>query len=439
MSDLVIRSGGVVEVDTASLRAAASRLRAIAADADEITATWRGSPDLLLDVGGPPTADLFAVGSALAHAADLAVALASAVDGAADLYEAVELLAQRAAAVAAGDASAVARWDDRITTALPGRPDLWEEAKELLAGGADRRELDRQAWLGSLGLGPALAWTMPLALGAFGMGVDALRRGPVSAAERLGGRPDPVAVRRVSTSNVAPPATLAAAAARIPGGAEARVRVERYTMPGGGRQFAVYVTGTRSVLGPEPFDLGSNLELYSGERSASYEAAVAALEAAGARPGDVVHALGHSQGAMITERLALEGPYDVRTLVSFGSPIQADVPADTLAVTIRHTDDPIAALQGGGHAAPVGAAGSFIVERSADPAAGLHDVLLPAHQMTAYSETAALIDASEDPRAAGLREVFRELGEAERVVAQDYAAERVSPSGGGGTERPGWR
>lgn len=434
MNDLVIRSGGVVEVDTASLRTAASRLRAIAADTDEITASWRGAPDRLLGIGGmPPAADLFAVGSALAHAAALAAELATAVDDTADLYEAVELLAQRAAAVAPGDAPAVALWDDRIAAALPGRPGVWHEARELLAHGVDRRELDRQAWIGSLGLGPASAWMMPLTLGAFGMGVDALRRGPVGARERLGGAPDPVAVRRISTSSVPPPATLAAAAARIPGGADARVRVECYTMPGGARQFAVYVTGTQSVSGPEPFDLGSNLELYAGERSASYEAAVAALEEAGAQPGDVVHAFGHSQGAMITERLALEGAYDVRTLVSFGSPIQADAPPGTLAVTIRHTDDPIAALQGGGHAAPVGAAGSFVVERSADPVAGIHDVMLPAHQMATYSETAALVDASEDPRVAGLRAVFGELGEAERVVARDYAAERVSRSGGGGT------
>src|SRR3546814_14537704 len=121
---------------------------------------------------------------------------------------------------------------------------------------------------------------------------------------------------------------------------DARVRVETYAMPGGGRQFAVYVTGTQSVLGPEPFDLGSNLELYGGERSASYEAAVAALEAAGADHSDVVHAFGHSQGAIITGRLAVEGPSGVRTLVSFGSPFPAYVPPDTLPLTILYTYAP---------------------------------------------------------------------------------------------------
>ena len=51
-----------------------------------------------------------------------------------------------------------------------------------------------------------------------------------------------------------------------------------------------------------------------------------ALRASGAAEGDVVHAFGHSQGAMIAGLTAVEGDYDVQTLVSFGSPIEAEVP-----------------------------------------------------------------------------------------------------------------
>jgi pimeloyl-ACP methyl ester carboxylesterase len=434
VSDLVIRSGGAVEVDTASLHAAAADLRAVAGEAAEIAAVLRGVPARLSGVpGDPPVTELLALGGILGDAAELAARVAAAVEEAADLYEAVEILAQRAAAAAAGDTAAVARWDARIAEAQYGQLNLWMEARAMLERSANRSDLERQAWLGSLGFGMAFAAIVPLAVEALGLGVDGFRLGPVGAGERLGGAGQPVAVRRTPVAAPGPPATLAAAAARIPGGGDTRVRVERYTMPGGGRQFAVYVAGTQSIAGDDPFDLSSNLQLYAGERSASYEATLDALADAGAEAGDVIHAFGHSQGAMIAERLALEGPYDTRTLVSFGSPIQADVGSGTLAVTLRHTDDPVAALQGGGHPVPVGAPGSFVVERSADPSSGAHDLLIPAHHLTAYAETAALLDASDDPRAAELHAVFDALGKAEEVDAWDYTAERVSPSGGGGT------
>ncbi|MGL4256869.1 MAG: hypothetical protein ACRCSL_11085, partial [Microbacterium sp.] len=153
-----------------------------------------------------------------------------------------------------------------------------------------------------------------------------------------------------------------------------------------------------------------------------------ALAAAGARPGDVVHAFGHSQGAMITAHVALEAGYDTRTLVSFGSPVEAELGPGTLSVGVRHTDDPVVALAGGGHIAPVGAPGGFVVEREFDPASGVQDVTLPAHPMSAYAQTAALVDASSDPRVDGLRAVFDDLSGAVEVDVVEYAATR----GGGG-------
>jgi pimeloyl-ACP methyl ester carboxylesterase len=266
--------------------------------------------------------------------------------------------------------------------------------------------------------------------------VDALRLGVIPAGARLApGTGTAVRVRPTAAAPPTPPASLADAAGRIPSGGSAQVRVERYDMAGGTRQFAVYVAGTRTGGGDEePFDAASNLALFSGETSASYEAVTAALRQAGAVDGDAVHAFGHSQGAMVLERLALEGTYDTRTLVSFGSPVQADVGQGTLAVSFRHTDDPVVSLQSGGHAVGVGAPGSFVVERLADPAAGVHDLQMPAHNLSAYVETAALVDSSGDPRAEAVRDVFERLGAAESAVATEYVAERVSPLvvGGGG-------
>ena len=174
----------------------------------------------------------------------------------------------------------------------------------------------------------------------------------------------------------------------------------------------------------DPFDMRSNLELYTGERSASLAAVELALREAGVGPGEPVHVFGHSQGAMLASALALEGTYDVQTLVTYGSPVEAAVPESVLSVGIRHVDDPVAGLAGGGHAETVGAPGSFIAERVADPAGGVHDLTLAAHGIERYAETAAMVDASHDPRAAALRELWTTLGAAERVEVTEYAADR---------------
>jgi pimeloyl-ACP methyl ester carboxylesterase len=243
----------------------------------------------------------------------------------------------------------------------------------------------------------------------------------------------PVAPVRAPTA----PTSLTDVTRRMPGAGDSRVRVERYVMPNGTRQFAVYIAGTQSLAlgGDDPWDNASNAELYTGRTSDSYAATQQALEAAGAQPGDTVHAFGHSQGAMIGAHLALEGGYDTRTLVSFGSPVEADVDAGTLNVTLRHTDDPVAALAGGGHAASVGAPGSFVVERAAHTDVGVGDVVAPAHRMVQYADTAALVDASADPRVGNLRDVFADLQTAQSVTVTEYAAARsqseISPASGG--------
>jgi len=213
--------------------------------------------------------------------------------------------------------------------------------------------------------------------------------------------------------------------------------VEKYTMPDGTRQFAVYIAGTQTPTsgGADPFDMQSNLELYGGQTAASYAVVVEALRAAGAGEGDAVHAFGHSQGAMVASRLATEGGFDTRTVVTFGSPVAADVGAGTLSVSVRHADDPVAALADGGMPAVVGAPGSFVAERVAHPRAHLGDLTLPSHHMTAYAETSAMLDASADPRVQPLRDVLGELGAAASVETTVWSArrdERVSRGGAAG-------
>jgi len=452
--DLELRGGGAVAVDTETLRQTAARFIEARGDLEALSHRV-GSLQLMLLVERAYAWDAASaasvLGTRLAATLEGATRIAGSLREAAAVYELVELNVEHRAAVLSADREAVARID-RVRDALMARhPDALAAA---LGAEFDRTvnwsgDLVRQATeLGfhageDIGFQSAVIGGAGFGLLTLGLGATAGvgGYGRLSRDARLSGRGTPVTLRPVEPlpTATAAPAGLAGVAQRVPGGADSRVRVERYTMPDGTKQFAVYVAGMQSMAagGDEPWDNLSNGQLYSGASSASYEATEAALVAAGARPGDVVHAFGHSQGAMIAAHLALEGGYDTRTLVSFGSPVEADVPPSTLSVGIRHSDDPVAGLAGGGHIAPVGAPGSFVAEREADPVSGIHDIGVPAHRMTAYAETAALVDASTDPRVGAVRDLFAELGSARSVDVLEFAAARggggvaVSPSGGG--------
>lgn len=443
MGDLEIRSGGVVAVDTESLRAAAARLETQAGELDDIAGLLRIATER---VDAIPRVETIAGASrawALAGRASRLAAsprsVAAQLRDAAAVFELVELRAERDAADAAGDLQAVMRLDERI--------DALDREHPLGDFRANWQRLWRDlSWPAGLAgqIATAGGWFPAgagVGLGLWGLlaSARAAGNGTVEAGTRMTGPIEPVRVQAYppSASASGAPPTLAAAAARFPWSDEGRIRVERYTMPDGSRQFAVYIRGTTSGGPAEPFDGTSNTQLYTNERSASYEATLAALRAAGAEPGDVVHAFGHSQGAMVASRLALEGGFDTQTLVTFGSPVEADVGEGTLSVAVRHTDDAVAALAAGGHDAGVGAPGSFVAERAVDESVSLFDTdPLQAHHLTAYEETAAMLDASADPRMDAVREHLAQLGAAASVEITEYAAERdapalVSPSCGG--------
>jgi hypothetical protein len=432
--DLDIRSGGAIAVDTGSLRAAASRFDAFADDLDRTAMIAQDAATGLAPLS-------WVAASAAGHAqrvADEARRIAGRArekgDGlraAATVYESAEIEAQLAAARAAGDTGAEASLSARqaeLEATFPGltqlRDDLlarhgssWREGllSDALAGATEPADFLAGGWsagLGLLGTG---------ALGALLLGVGATAAGVVKRDARLAGGTPEVTVRVTSRAVTTAPMDAAAALARIPGAGDTRVRVERYQFAGGERQFVVYVAGTQTALGPDPWDNRSNVELYSGNRSASYAATAAALHAAGARTGDIVHAVGHSQGAMIAGRLALEGGFDTRLLLSAGSPIDADVAPPTLSVNLRHADDPVTALASGGHAHQVGAEGSVVVERDAHAGPG---VSFDAHHLGVYIETAERLGEASDPRLDDMRDVFERLGGATLVTAIEFTADR---------------
>ncbi|WP_127473574.1 hypothetical protein [Microbacterium sulfonylureivorans] len=451
--DLQLIGGGAVAVDTETLRHTAVRFLEARDDLEALSRRV-GSLQLMLLVerahAWHAAGAASVLGTRLAETLDGASRIAEALREAAAVYELVELDAAHHAAVLSADRVAAERIAEARDALIARHP---EAVAAALAAAVERSvlwpsDLVRQATeigvVAGKEIGPQSAVVVGAGLGLLTLGLGATTGvggiGRLPADARLTGRGVPVTLAAVDPVRTATPAPtgLAGVADRMPGAGASRVRVERYTMPDGTRQFAVYVAGMQSfaVGGDDPWDNLSNAQLYSGASSASYEATEAALAAAGAEPGDVVHAFGHSQGAMIAAHLALEGGYDMQTLVSFGSPVEADVGPATLSVGIRHTDDPVAALAGGGHLAPVGAAGSFVAEREADPAAGMHDAGVPAHRMNAYAETAALVDASSDPRVAAVNDVFTGLAGAESVEVLEFAATRgdggVSPSSAGG-------
>lgn len=423
---LEIRSGGAVAVDTDSLRHAAGgfdRAHALAGDARGYLAEVAR----LLPGWGEGYAAQRLADEADAVASD-AARLAAGLRDTATVYDFVELSAQRAAAAAVGDAARARSLGGRIAALAEAAPEQARLAELLVAHREDPHgELARQLVLGALPFGAAglvvLSWA-GLAL----LAVRTLGFGIVPAHRRLGpARPPDVRVPLLERSTAPPPTSLAAVARRLPGEGASRIRVERYTLPGGARRFAVYIAGTQSVWGPDAFDMRSNLQLASGRNAPSHEAVRGALAAAGARAGDVVHVRGHSQGAMVGTHLALSGEYEVPTLVTFGNPVQGDVGDGTLSVDVRHRDDPVSGLALGGHDAGVGAPGSFVAERVADPAAGIHDLAFGAHQMDSYADTAALLDASSDPRMGAVRDSLAELAAAASVEVFVFGAERPPP------------
>ncbi|GAA5035884.1 hypothetical protein ACFQRL_08750 [Microbacterium fluvii] len=390
MSDLEVRGGGSVVVDPVTLMRAADGFDALATDLDGARMLVATASDQLF------SADRSAL----------------PVTG-----QIMELL-DRPLREAMAEARAIAA-DLRAATWLYESAD--EGARRALTWWS---ELAVQAGRGPTLVSPLLGAASSLGVALFAHGLDAGRAGRIPGTARLEGPAEPVRLRARPTAQARAPSSLAEMTRRMPTGDE-RVRVERYTMPDGSRQFAVYISGTRSLAttgGSEPFDMRSNLQLYAGLRSASYDAALEALRRSGAHAGDVVHIAGHSQGAMAGARVALEGPYRTRTLISIGSPVQAEVGAQTLSVALRHTDDPVAALAGGGGDEPVGAPGSFIAERTANPDDALLD--LDGHGIAAYAQTAHLLDASVDPRMDAVRELLHELAGAASVEVFSYAAER---------------
>ncbi|WP_460802014.1 hypothetical protein [Microbacterium sp. GXF6406] len=424
-----ITHGGAIAVDPEALRQVADSLFALSlgfADAAAAVSTALGH----LSSG----AGFFGGGTGqLAAATERCEALqAECVSGArstllmADVYELVELRAELAARTIRDDAAATLLLQARIAALTASDPKILEIEEQMMAQWEQKRfeGLDRQFDTSIFGpMRIDLAGLIFAAAAKVGAGV-----GPLAPGATLQGSGGPVRVSAGQTQyGIRPPTSLAEAFGRFPQkGSDAQLKVEKYTMPDGRNRFILYAHGTSSagIGGKNPLDLKSNLELYTGKESASYAATVRALEEAGAEAGDRVDVWAHSQAAMNSAYLATQSHFDVGLQVTAGSPVHPTLEPGQQIIELRHTDDMVSALAGGGSPGGSGSADSMVVTRVGDPLPGVQDLALKTHWLGDYIDTAALLDASDDPRMASMEQYWKELAEAESVVSTEYVAER---------------
>ncbi|MGF1662374.1 MAG: hypothetical protein ACFCVG_07860, partial [Kineosporiaceae bacterium] len=220
------------------------------------------------------------------------------------------------------------------------------------------------------------------------------------------------------------------------------VEVRRDRGDGGpGSAWIVHVPGTQewSVAAPAgatPFDLTGNLHLMAGGRTAGTRAVTGAMAAAGVRPGEPVLLVGHSQGGLVAASVAADPDvrrrFAVSHVVTAGSPVAGiDVPPDVRVLSLEHTDDLVAGLDG--RANPDRR--TWLTVRAPAPAGTGGP--LPPHDSAGYAATARLVDRSPDADLAAFRGSLAPFldGPGVRVRVVDVVAERAGP-GDPGAGRP---
>lgn len=228
----------------------------------------------------------------------------------------------------------------------------------------------------------------------------------------------------------APPAGFADRLARVPlAGDGPQVVVERYTMPQGPDQYAVYVTGTVTFspeATTEPWDMTSNVANAAGPGGGSYDSVVQAMRSAGVDDSSPVQLVGYSQGGGTAARIAASGGFNVVGLTSFGGPTgQIPIPESIPTVLVEHTDDIVPAL--GGMQANQQA---LIVERNVFAGREIPtEYAVPAHHLEYYEETARLMDAATSEQVTGAAARLGAFGVgATSMTSTAYTFERVDPS-----------
>ncbi|RBY94817.1 alpha/beta hydrolase [Blastococcus sp. TBT05-19] len=221
--------------------------------------------------------------------------------------------------------------------------------------------------------------------------------------------------------------------ARDSGPDEDQVSVRVVTQPDGTKAYIVDIPGTQdwSPPGLSPNsatnDLGTNVRVLGGDATTRQEAIAEALRRAGAGSTDPVMLVGHSQGGMVAAQAAHDSgtadfPYDVRSVVTMGSPIaRADVPPSVQVLALENAHDLVPHLDG----------------RSNDDDPNVTTVTFEAQYGSvgenhgigsAYRDGSQLVDRSDDPSIAAWRQSAAPFlagpGDAPTVDAHVYSISR---------------
>lgn len=260
-------------------------------------------------------------------------------------------------------------------------------------------------------------------------GQVAVAAGVIATATTLTGvhlKETPIAVHRHSIERDEGVKNYQDLVSRIPRAQEEapQIRIEHY------RDTDTYVVYLGGTIDPgtdpssEPWDMTSNLTAMAEMDSASYRATHEAMRQAGIEAQDNVIMVGHSQGGLVAALIAQSGEFQVLDVVTVGAPIRhVELPPDVHVVALEHREDVIPSLSG---VAAVGTATHTVVTRSVfahtPPPQGQ---VLPAHNLSRYVETAALLDKNAHGEARSTQERIASLTRGDATVTM-WRANRLS-------------
>ncbi len=346
-------------------------------------------------------------------AADVALALAHLQFDVDQLATQSPLLGPHGGVAGPHYAWALAHLDDARIAALDHRRDLSDTEQRLRMSLVAYRAAETMTGLALDGARSRNALVVELvARSAVGQG--ALASGPVTAEPRARGQHVPFdgtvegMIDRLTAVGADPPGTIEVLRA---GTEDAPVHV--VVLPG------TQTGSADGTPGSNPFDVGGIAEALS-EDSRHVGAAVAdAVEWSGADPGDPLILVGYSQGGLHAVNLAgpdaLGGRYDVRLVVTAGSPTGWHDTGATEYLHLEHRHDAVPALDGtandddrhrttvtlGNPVPPLG--------RKPDGSSEPHG-LGPAHKLENYEAGARLVDASGAPSLAPAAAILAAAG-----------------------------
>ncbi|MGX1696196.1 hypothetical protein ACWIBQ_12525 [Microbacterium keratanolyticum] len=424
--DLDISTGGVLAVDSEQLRDVHDQLIRVRDGIEIVPGRLQNASGLAGDVGRE-----FAEPTLVLRMRELSDEVAQTCASLMATIQTFELVEARLSGTPLIEQQRDRPWWDWLGTTRWFRdPTLAERADDVIAEWQFNRThpfaqkaADMGLFLARSGLGP-LSYVVLAALGrAYPALVDAVGRGVIPGHAPLAPKEHSTSLHVTTDTRPRPPIRgVEDAVIRMQMTEDAQVSVETYEMPDGTSQYIVYIKGTDLLDPGQPWDMQSNTDLYmSQQESASFAAAESAMRLAGIQPSDPILLFTHSQGGMIGTHLAASGEFTVLAHTSFGNPVQAVPIPGVLDVPVRHKDDPVARLAGGGTAMETD--DSVLVERLAFPETDIRDFGMRSHHLDAYRETAALMDKSPDGRLDDLRAIIAGFDRATLVTARNFTAD----------------